>query len=73
VLPSTAALAGVPAFSVEDAVAGRFRATLVVPHAADAVVAVVTKENKLSRVVAAAAIAAQRRLGSDIIVLPVGF
>jgi hypothetical protein len=46
---------------------------LVVPHAADAVVAVVTKENKLSRVVAAAAIAAQRRLGSDIIVLPVGF
>jgi hypothetical protein len=36
VLPSTAALAGVPAFSEEDAVAGRLSAALVVPQAAAA-------------------------------------
>src|ERR1700750_2623929 len=34
VLPSTAAEAGVPAFSVEEAVAGLFSATLVVPQVA---------------------------------------
>src|SRR5260221_9377148 len=34
VLPSTASAAGVPAFSVEDAVAVLLSATLVVPHVA---------------------------------------
>src|SRR5688572_16957723 len=34
VLPSTALAAGVPAFSVDDAVAGRFRAALAMPHVA---------------------------------------
>src|ERR1700731_4388454 len=34
VLPSTASAAGVPAFSVDDAVAVLFSATLVVPHVA---------------------------------------
>jgi hypothetical protein len=44
VLPSTAALAGVPAFSVEEAVAVLFSATLVVPQvAADALGAVAPK------------------------------
>src|SRR5262245_24245921 len=33
-LPSTAADAGVPAFSVDDAVAGLFSAAFVVPHGA---------------------------------------
>jgi hypothetical protein len=36
VLPSTAAEAGVPAFSVDDAVAGLFSAELPVPQAAAA-------------------------------------
>src|SRR5579859_5846478 len=44
VLPSTAADAGVPAFSVEEAVAVLFSATLVVPQvAADALGAVAPK------------------------------
>ena len=34
VLPSKAALAGVPAFSVEEALAGWFSAALVVPQPA---------------------------------------
>src|SRR5258707_858683 len=69
VLPSTAAVAGVPAFSVEDAVAVLFSATLVVPQVAAAALGAVaptaaTRTDTTSAARASRLTAARREAGA---------